>query len=56
MEIGKKNGIIFVDEIQRKENAGLFLKGIYDKKFSYKWILSGSGSLELKDREFFPLK
>ncbi len=50
LEIGKRKAYIFADEIQRKENAGLFLKGIYDKKFPYKWILSGSGSLELKEK------
>jgi hypothetical protein len=48
-EIGDK-GYVFIDEIQRKENAGLFLKGIYDKNLSYKFIVSGSGSLELKEK------
>ena len=41
---------VFIDEIQRKENAGLFLKGIYDLDLPYKFILSGSGSLELKEK------
>jgi len=50
LEFGHKNGYIFIDEIQRKENAGLFLKGIYDRKFPYKFIVSGSGSLELKEK------
>ncbi|HNY36241.1 MAG TPA: ATP-binding protein [Candidatus Pacearchaeota archaeon] len=48
-EIGNK-GYVFIDEIQRKENAGLFLKGIYDRNLSYKFIVSGSGSLELKEK------
>jgi hypothetical protein len=48
-EIGNK-GYVFIDEIQRKENAGLFLKGIYDQNLSYKFIVSGSGSLELKEK------
>jgi len=48
-EIGDR-GYVFIDEIQRKENAGLFLKGIYDKNLSYKFIVSGSGSLELKEK------
>ncbi|MFA5431338.1 MAG: ATP-binding protein [Candidatus Paceibacterota bacterium] len=48
-EIGDK-GYVFIDEIQRKENAGLFLKGIYDRKLPYKLIVSGSGSLELKEK------
>jgi uncharacterized protein len=50
LEIGKEPGFVFIDEIQRKENAGLFLKGIYDLSFPYKFILSGSGSLELKEK------
>jgi hypothetical protein len=49
LEIGEK-GFVFIDEIQRKENAGLFLKGLYDKGLSYKFIISGSGSLELKEK------
>ena len=27
LEIGKGKGFVFIDEIQRKENAGLFLRG-----------------------------
>ncbi|OIO45162.1 ATPase [bacterium (Candidatus Gribaldobacteria) CG10_big_fil_rev_8_21_14_0_10_37_21] len=50
LEIGKSKGYIFLDEIQRKENAGLFLKGIYDMNLPYKFIVSGSGSLELKEK------
>lgn len=48
LEIGS-NGFVFIDEIQRKENAGLFLKGLYDQDLNYKFIVSGSGSLELKE-------
>jgi hypothetical protein len=48
-EIGEK-GYVFIDEIQRKENAGLFLKGLYDMGLPYKFIVSGSGSLELKEK------
>jgi len=50
LELGKKPGFVFIDEIQRKENAGLFLKGIYDLNLPYKFIASGSGSLELKEK------
>ncbi len=50
LELGKKRGYVFIDEIQRKENAGLFLKGLYDRNLPYKWIVSGSGSLELKEK------
>jgi len=50
LEIGKGKGFVFIDEIQRKENAGLFLKGIYDMNLPYKFIVSGSGSVELKEK------
>jgi uncharacterized protein len=46
--IGRERGFVFLDEIQRKENAGLFLKGLYDRALPYKFIASGSGSIELK--------
>src|SRR4030042_222286 len=29
-ELGNQRGFVFIDEIQRKEKAGLFLKSIYD--------------------------
>lgn len=46
----KKKSFVFVDEIQRKENAGMFLKGIYDSDLPYKFVVSGSGSVELKEK------
>ncbi len=49
LEFGEERGFVFIDEIQRKENAGLFLKGLYDLNLPYKFIVSGSGSLELKE-------
>ena len=49
LEIGENGGFVFIDEIQRKENAGLFLKGLYDMNLGYKFIVSGSGSAELKE-------
>lgn len=48
--VGTREGYVFLDEIQRKENAGLFLKGLYDMKLPYKFIVSGSGSIELKEK------
>jgi uncharacterized protein len=48
LEIGNKRGFVFIDEIQRKEDAGLFLKGIHDMELPYKFIVSGSGSVDLK--------
>jgi len=49
LEIGD-NGFVFIDEIQRLENAGLFLKGIYDRDLNYKFVITGSGSIELKEK------
>lgn len=49
LEIGQQ-GYVFIDEIQRKENTGLFLKGIYDLNLPYKFVVTGSGSLELKEK------
>jgi uncharacterized protein len=45
-----KQAYVFIDEVQRIENAGLFLKGIYDRRLPHKWIATGSGSLELKEK------
>ncbi len=51
LELGTTNkAYVFIDEIQRKENAGLFLKGLYDLELPYKFIVSGSGSVELKEK------
>jgi predicted AAA+ superfamily ATPase len=50
LELGRQQGYVFVDEIQRKDDAGLFLKGLFDLKLPYKFIVSGSGSLELKQK------
>ncbi len=50
LEFGGKKGYVFIDEIQRKENAGIFLKGIYDMRTPCKFVISGSGSVELKEK------
>lgn len=50
LEIGEGEGFVFIDEVQRKENAGLFLKGLFDMNLPYKFIVSGSGSVELKEK------
>jgi predicted AAA+ superfamily ATPase len=47
-EFGNRKGYLFIDEIQLKENAGLFMKGLYDMNLPVKFILSGSGSMELR--------
>lgn len=48
LQAGNTKAYVFIDEIQRKEDAGLYLKGIYDQNLPYKFIVSGSGSLDLK--------
>lgn len=50
LEINSQQGYVFIDEIQRKENAGLFLKGLYDMGLPWKFIVTGSGSIELKEK------
>lgn len=50
LQLGISKGIVFLDEIQRKKDAGLFLKGLYDMDLPYKFVVSGSGSLELKEQ------
>lgn len=50
LEFGEEHGFVFIDEIQRKTDAGIFLKGIYDMDLPYKFIVSGSGSVELKEK------
>jgi len=47
---GPQKAYIFIDEVQRIENAGLFLKGVFDRRLPYKWVATGSGSLELKEK------
>lgn len=52
IRLEKPDGFIyvFIDEIQRKPNAGQFLKGLYESDANIKLIISGSGSLELKEK------
>lgn len=50
LEVGDQKSYIFMDEIQRKVDAGRFIKGIYDKQLPYTFIISGSGSIELKEK------
>lgn len=52
---GKRKAYVFIDEISRLENAGLFLKGLYDLRTSHKFVVTGSGSLELKEDVIEPL-
>ena len=46
--MGKEKIYFFIDEVQRLENPGLFLKGVHDLHLPVKFIVSGSSSLEIK--------
>lgn len=46
----KKEIYLFIDEIQRLENAGLILKQIYDARTNVRVITSGSSILGIKDK------
>lgn len=46
---------IFIDEIQRKKDAGLFLKYLYDRKLNWKFVVTGSSSLQIKNNVKEPL-
>ncbi len=50
LELGRDKGFVFIDEIQRRQDAGIFLKGLYDMNLPYKLVVSGSGSIELKEK------
>lgn len=52
---GTRKAYVFIDEISRLENAGLFLKGLYDLQSNHKFVVTGSGSLELKENIVEPL-
>ncbi|MBN2096855.1 MAG: ATP-binding protein [Candidatus Omnitrophica bacterium] len=50
-ELGREEFLyVFIDEIQRLENSGKFLKGIYDVRLPVKFVVSGSSSLEIKSK------
>lgn len=42
----------FIDEVQRLENPGQFLKGVFDLKLPLKLIVTGSSSLEIRSKIF----
>lgn len=47
---GRNKLYLFIDEVQRIENTGLFFKGIYDLHLPVKLILTGSSSLEIRSK------
>lgn len=46
---------VFIDEAQRLENIGLFVKYIYDQNKNIKFVLTGSASLDIKAKIKEPL-
>lgn len=42
--------ILFIDEVQRLENPGLFLKSLVDLKLKIKLIVTGSSQLEIRSK------
>jgi len=53
--VGHKRVYVFVDEVQRLKNPGLFFKGVYDLNLPAKFVLTGSSSLEIKAKTQEPL-
>jgi len=39
---------VFIDEAQKINNAGVFLKGVFDSDLNAKFVLTGSSALEIK--------
>jgi uncharacterized protein len=48
--IPERRTYVLIDEVQRLESPGLFLKGLHDLALPLKVIVSGSSSLELRSR------
>lgn len=47
---GEEKVYIFIDEAQRLESIGLFVKYIYDQKLNFKFMLTGSASLDIQSK------
>ncbi len=50
LQTGKTRKYVFIDEVQRLANPGLFLKEIYDLNLNIKIVYSGSSQLEIKSK------
>ncbi|MCK5545607.1 MAG: ATP-binding protein [Desulfobulbaceae bacterium] len=46
----REKSYIFIDEIQRLDNPGRFIKGIQDLRLPLKFILTGSSALDIKTK------
>lgn len=51
----EEKAYVFLDEAQRLDNIGLFVKYIYDRHLGIKFFLTGSASLEIKQKIKEPL-
>lgn len=45
-----RNSVVFFEEIQHLGEAGLFLKGLCDRKTGYRFVATGSSSFELASK------
>ena len=50
MGVPEKLTYVFIDEVQRLDNPGLFLKGVHDLGLPLKLIVSGSSSLGIRSK------
>ncbi|MBW2367944.1 MAG: ATP-binding protein [Deltaproteobacteria bacterium] len=44
----RKNTYVFIDEVQRLSDPGLFIKGLQDLRLPIKFVLTGSSSLDIR--------
>lgn len=49
-EFGLTKFILFIDEVQRLENPGLFIKSLIDLKLPIKILVTGSSQLEIRSK------
>ena len=50
-----RNIFVFIDEVQRLPDPGIFIKAIQDLRLPIKFILTGSSSLDIRSRTHEPL-
>ena len=50
-----RNIFVFIDEVQRLPDPGIFIKAIQDLRLPIKFILTGSSSLDIRTRTHEPL-
>ena len=50
-----RNIFVFIDEVQRLPDPGIFIKALQDLRLPIKFILTGSSSLDIRTRTHEPL-